>query len=371
MSKINLWKNILNICMAVFILVVLALANNVFADVSLLQWPNNAWSITYNDSNWSNIIRSNPMNAQTANDLGATAILKYTNQTSKYLRLDNFWFTVPSNATIVGISVNVTRKISYDDSSQTCTISVNDSRVKLIKNWIVNDDYNPANSTLWTTWYTTIPYWSPTTLWWATWTPEDINNSNFGVVLAAKSNANCTGTVDVDTINVTVHYTIPETTMPPTCLLTYTPASWPVNTDVIALCNPSELVTFQNPEGTGVYIFTENGSFVFEFTDSDGNTWSATAIVTWIDKVGPVLNLPGTLTIEAISSTWANVFFDTTANDLVDGPTLVSCTPSSWSFFPLGTSIVSCSSSDSAGNTTTGSFNIVVVITPPVWGGGG
>lgn len=51
----------------------------------------------------------------------------------------------------------------------------------------------------------------------------------------------------------------------------------------------SESVTYQSPSGTGVYTFTTNGIYVFNFTDLAGNTGSATVTVTWIDKTAPVL----------------------------------------------------------------------------------
>jgi hypothetical protein len=76
----------------------------------------------------------------------------------------------------------------------------------------------------------------------------------------------------------------------PTCTFDYNPTSWTVvNTDVIATCTPSEPVTYQQPLWTGVYTFTENGSYEFQFTDNAWNTWSSTATVYWIDKTAPVL----------------------------------------------------------------------------------
>ena len=57
----------------------------------------------------------------------------------------------------------------------------------------------------------------------------------------------------------------------------YNPTSWTVvNTDVIATCTPSEPVTYQQPLWTGVYTFTENGSYEFQFTD---NAWKYMRVV--------------------------------------------------------------------------------------------
>ena len=85
-------------------------------------------------------------------------------------------------------------------------------------------------------------------------------------------------------------------TTKPTCTFDYNPTSWTVvNTDVIAICIPSEPVTYQQPSWTGVYIFTESGSYEFQFTDNAWNTWSSTATVYWIDKTSPkVINVTST-----------------------------------------------------------------------------
>lgn len=43
-------------------------------------------------------------------------------------------------------------------------------------------------------------------------------------------------------------------------------------------------VTVTNNGGASSYLFTENGSFIFEYTDRAGNTGKTTATVSWIDK---------------------------------------------------------------------------------------
>ena len=50
-----------------------------------------------------------------------------------------------------------------------------------------------------------------------------------------------------------------------------------------------EDVTITNNNGSNEYTFTENGKFVFEFTDKAGNTGTVEAEVTWIDKTIPVV----------------------------------------------------------------------------------
>ena len=56
------------------------------------------------------------------------------------------------------------------------------------------------------------------------------------------------------------------------------------NQDVVATLILNEEVTVTNNNGNTTYTFTENGTFTFEFMDRAGNTGSAVANVTWIDK---------------------------------------------------------------------------------------
>ncbi len=93
--------------------------------------------------------------------------------------------------------------------------------------------------------------------------------------------------------------------------------------------------------------------------DSKGNTSTGSFKITVADTTGPVLSLTDT-TAEATGPDGATVTFSATASDAVDGATAVSCTPASGTKFALGTTTVSCSSTDSRGNTTTGSTKVIV-----------
>ena len=70
--------------------------------------------------------------------------------------------------------------------------------------------------------------------------------------------------------------------------ITYSPNSL-TNTDVTATITfPVDGVTITNNGGSNKYVFTDNGSFTFEFTDKYGNIGSAIATVIYIDKIDPV-----------------------------------------------------------------------------------
>jgi hypothetical protein len=101
-------------------------------------------------------------------------------------------------------------------------------------------------------------------------------------------------------------------------------------------------------------------------TDDFGTT-SGSFRLTVADKAFPELTLPAGIAVDATSEAGAVVEFTATAFDLVDGPLNVACAPPSGSTFPTGTTIVSCSAGDSAGNVSRGTFGVTVIgSAPPV-----
>lgn len=98
-------------------------------------------------------------------------------------------------------------------------------------------------------------------------------------------------------------------------------------------------------------------------TDAHGNTGTGSFTVTVKDTTAPVLTLPAAASAEATSSAGATVTYVTTAKDVVDGAVAVTCTPAAGSVFALGTTTVSCSATDHAGNSASGSFPVAVVDT--------
>jgi serine protease len=79
------------------------------------------------------------------------------------------------------------------------------------------------------------------------------------------------------------------------------------------------------------------------------------------DTTPPVLTVPGPLTVNATSPQGAAVTFSATATDNVDPSPTVACTPTSGSVFPIGTTSVSCTAHDDAGNSTSQSFTVTVL----------
>jgi hypothetical protein len=87
-------------------------------------------------------------------------------------------------------------------------------------------------------------------------------------------------------------------------------------------------------------------------TDAAGNTGSATFTVTVVDTTAPLLSdVPADITVPATGPTGAIVTYTApTATDLVDPAVVVSCLPVSGSLFPIATTTVHCTATDSHGN---------------------
>ena len=126
---------------------------------------------------------------------------------SDYLVATNFGFSVPSNATIKGISASFSR---YADNPNV----ILDLFIQLTKNGTSPIGTDHSSGTAWPTTAAVASYGGSTDLWGTTWTPAEISASTFGLMIAIKS---------IDTlynegayvpafVTITVNYTIPSGT---------------------------------------------------------------------------------------------------------------------------------------------------------------
>ncbi len=118
-------------------------------------------------------------------------------------------------------------------------------------------------------------------------------------------------------------------------------------------CTPASGSTF--PIGTTLVNCTA--------TNADG-TDSGSFEVDVYDGA-PELTVPTSVTAEATSAAGATVTYTVSATDAVDGTLTPTCSQASDTNFPLGTTTVTCSVSDSAGNSIEKSFDVIVADTTP------
>lgn len=112
---------------------------------------------------------------------------------------------------------------------------------------------------------------------------------------------------------------------------------------------------------TSFTITTEGITTVTFFAeDQAGNPESPQTLVVRIDRTAPVISVPGTITVNATSPAGATVTYAVSASDNLDANPSLTCAPGSSSTFPIGTTVVSCTAADVAGNTATAGFLVIV-----------
>ena len=129
------------------------------------------------------------------------------NETSEYLQGTNYGFSIPLDATINGITVSIMRMSSSASGGD----SVNDVDLYLLKAGVIAGT-NHAYLTDWPTSITAATYGGPADLWGTTWTPAQINATNFGVSISAYNQAASNRTASVDCMQITATYTLSTTT---------------------------------------------------------------------------------------------------------------------------------------------------------------
>ena len=119
------------------------------------------------------------------------------NSTGATLTTTGYGFSIPANATIKGIQASVIRKAGAASTIQ-------DANVYIVKAGSQTGT-NHAIAGTWTTSNVTQSYGTTSDLWGTTWTPAEINASNFGLNFAAKAGGTSTS-AQITYITLTVTY---------------------------------------------------------------------------------------------------------------------------------------------------------------------
>ncbi|HEX8685449.1 MAG TPA: HYR domain-containing protein, partial [Pyrinomonadaceae bacterium] len=118
------------------------------------------------------------------------------------------------------------------------------------------------------------------------------------------------------------------------------------------------IVTFSVPSGSTFALGTTQVTATA--TDAAGNSASKTFNVTVRDTTAPAIAPVADVAVEATSPAGAAATFAATASDLVDGAVSVSYSHAPGSTFPVGSTAVTVTATDRAGNTAKSNFNVVV-----------
>jgi hypothetical protein len=119
------------------------------------------------------------------------------------------------------------------------------------------------------------------------------------------------------------------------------------------------------PVADAVGDFNEDGKADVAFALYQGGNKVRVYLNTTPDTTPPVLSgVPGDQTASTTSAAGTTVSWSApTATDIVDGAVPVTCAPASGSRFAPGTTRVTCSATDRAGNTASASFDVTVTLT--------
>ncbi len=124
--------------------------------------------------------------------------------------------------------------------------------------------------------------------------------------------------------------------------------------------------TLANPTGGSTYEFVIKAQYNETYVYTEYFRSNA-VLCPVIDRTAPVISVPDDITVDATSTSGTSVTFSVSAYDETDYGLPVSCTPASGSNFNVGTTTVTCSASDSAGNPAYDRFYVIVrfeVVTP-------
>lgn len=169
----------------------------------------------------------------------------------------------------------------------------------------------------------------------------------------------------------------PQLTLPGPITAEAQDASGADVTYTVTATNPRDkplTVSCAPPGGTAAGTFTATVHFPLGVTTVTCNVIDETGAVaatgsftvTVRDTTPPVIAGTSAVQVDAAGDGGAVVtYVQPNAVDLVDGPVPVNCSPASGSLFPLGSTTVSCTASDSRGNTATATFAVTVTAPTP------
>jgi hypothetical protein len=206
-----------------------------------------------------------------------TMVTLQTLEISHYLQASAYGFQVPSGSTIDGITVVINRMSSGAD-----TPYLRDYQVSLIKDGVISGENKADNETDWPFSYLeTATYGGVSDLWGTTWTVDDINDADFGVVLAVTNpNNSMQRTATLDYIQVTVNYTLPDTNTSVDC--GDGDPSTSVGESIECVATVTRLAGDNTPGGSVNWTTSDSGDFNTSPCTLSGTNGTATCKLSYI-----------------------------------------------------------------------------------------
>lgn len=164
------------------------------------EGPNNP-STAVNDASVGTINWQSPTYVYSSNNF-KSFIDENNSGTSKFLKITNFGFSIPSNATIDGIVVEF-------EKAKNASSTASDNAIRIIKNDIIGTTDKSVIGE-WPTTDTYVSYGGISDLWGETWSYSDINSSNFGVAISVNTTTSSGEYTTIDHCRITVYYTLTE-----------------------------------------------------------------------------------------------------------------------------------------------------------------
>lgn len=228
-----------------------SVSSNVFADSEGGNYPssasNDATSGTVDWNSVNNVLTDNDSNTNVSGFNCGSCV-------SQYLKVNNFGFSIPSDATIDGILLEV-RKLKNNGPA------VYDNEVKIVK---ADGTFGTEDKALLDNWstssYQTSSYGGVSDLWNETWTPADINDPDFGAVMNVQLSGDeeSFSNAQVDYMRITVYYT-------PAVVVV---SSGGRSSSISATCQPSDkTISVGDKVSFDIDIETTEDSYTFKWTN--------------------------------------------------------------------------------------------------------
>jgi len=131
------------------------------------------------------------------NDSTQDKITLQVSEVSHYLQATGFGFTIPTGATIRGISVGVFK--SVESGSVSCT------SVQLVKSGTIVGD-NKAQGDWSSNYYS--QYGDEESLWGSAWTVDDVNDPDFGFAISVTNTGAGESVASIDYIEIIIYYSV-------------------------------------------------------------------------------------------------------------------------------------------------------------------